>query len=98
MLDERQQKLMLAAPRSYVGTLSSKYPPAKAKMKSGAQAASIAGSWLADPMASNTPAVTQYTMAIPIAMATPASAPPRRPDAANGIARTAITRVIKGNA
>ena len=67
-------------------------------MKSGAHAASIAGSWFAAPMASNRPAVTQYTTAIPMAMATPASAPPRCPDAANGMASTAITSVIKGKA
>ena len=52
------------------------------------QAARNAGSWLALPIASNIPAVTQYTIATPRAMATPARAPPRRLCAEKGIAST----------
>jgi hypothetical protein len=43
----------------YVGTFKIKYPPSKAKIKSGDQAASTAGNWLMFPMDSNNPATVQ---------------------------------------
>ena len=60
---------------AYVGTFKIRYPPKSAKIRSGDQAAMAGGSWLIFPMASNISDVTEYTSAMPTAVATPATAP-----------------------
>src|SRR6202042_2059580 len=82
----------------YVGIFRKKYTPRKPKIASGDQAASIGGSWPTEPIASNSAAVAQYTIATPTATASPPTAPRVPVRKAKGAPRKTIIPAINGKA